>query len=96
MEAYLHLQSSTSIAAIILCPKTYERLRPGGVILVSRGLSDWNGADRYYGVSMACSHLSSTVSFRMVMKARFEVLFDRPITPGDETHYWTLARKMAY
>ncbi len=47
----------------------------------------------YYGAKMAWSHPPARESLQMIVNAGFEVIFERTVTTGDETHLWILARK---
>jgi cyclopropane fatty-acyl-phospholipid synthase-like methyltransferase len=77
----------------LLYSKIYSWLKPGGVMLVSTAETEWEDVHDYFGVPMAWSHPASRESFQLVISTGFEVLFDRLVTTGDETHYWILARK---
>ena len=79
-----------------LYQKIFSWLKPGGVMLVSTSRDeegeDYSSTD-YYGVEMVWSHPPASESLQMIRNTGFEILFDRIVTTGDETHLWILARK---
>lgn len=77
----------------LLYRRMFKWLRPGGVMLVSTGKDDWSDIDEYFGVPMVWNHPGPKESLQLVKKAGFEVIFERLVTTGGETHYWVLARK---
>jgi len=91
--AVIHIHKSHHPA---LYQKIYNWLKPGGVMLVSTS-RDENGEDYYshdyYGVRMAWSHPSARESLQIIKNTGFEIIFDRTVTTGDETHLWILGRK---
>lgn len=68
-------------------------LRPGGVMLISLGWSEWEGTEDFHGALMFWSHYGMDKSLALVKQAGFEIIFDSLIEDGGETHYWVLARK---
>jgi hypothetical protein len=62
-------------------------------MLVSLGSDAWEGTDDFHGIPMFWSHYTPEKSLRLIKQAGFDVLFDRCVEEGDETHYWVLARK---
>ncbi len=80
----------------LLYMKIYSWLKPGGIMLVSTAQTEWEEVHDYFGVPMAWSHPAARESFQLVHKAGFEIIFDRLVTTGDETHYWILAKKPEY
>ena len=76
--------------------KIYSWLKPGGVMLVSTSRDQAGedySTDDYYGVEMVWSHPGANESIQMIQNAGFEILFERTVTTGDETHLWILAQK---
>jgi len=88
--AIIHIHKSHHPA---LYMKIHKWLKPGGVMLVSTARTEWEEVSEYYGVEMAWSHPAPEASLQIIMNTGFEVLFDRLVTDGGETHYWVLARK---
>lgn len=77
----------------LLYTKVFRWLKPGGIMLVSTAVTEWEEVNDYFGVPMAWSHPASRESLQLVNNAGFKVIFDRLVTTGDETHYWILAKK---
>ena len=79
-----------------LYQKIFNWLKPGGVMLVStsRGEDgeDYSTSD-YYGVDMVWSHPPASESLQMIRNTGFEIVIERTVTTGDETHLWILAQK---
>ncbi len=69
-------------------------LRPDGVMLVCMGPDEWAAVDEYYGADMFWSHHSPEKSLQLVKDAGFQIIFDRYIRSGGETHYWILAKNL--
>ena len=42
---------------------------------------------------MFWSHYKSETSLNLVKQSQFQIIFDKHVTSGDETHYWILAQK---
>ena len=51
-----------------------EILKPGGIILISVGYSDWEGIEDFYGTDMYWSHYSWEISLALFKEAGFEIL----------------------
>ncbi|MFW9965024.1 MAG: class I SAM-dependent methyltransferase, partial [Candidatus Sifarchaeia archaeon] len=77
----------------LLYTKIFDWLKPGGVMLVSTASTEWEEVSDYFGVPMAWSHPASRESLQLVNNTGFDVLFERLVTTGNETHYWILAKK---
>jgi len=77
----------------LLYTKIFRWLKPGAIMLVSTASTEWEEVNEYFGEPMAWSHPASRESLQLVNNTGFEVLFDRLVTTGDETHYWILAKK---
>ncbi|MGY5873227.1 MAG: methyltransferase domain-containing protein [Candidatus Thorarchaeota archaeon] len=76
--------------------KIYKWLKQDGVMLVSTSKEETHEdffSDDYYGEHMVWSHPPKDESLQMISNAGFEILFERNVTTGDETHLWILARK---
>jgi len=69
-------------------------LRPDGVMLVCMGPDEWAAVDEYYGVDMFWSHHSPEKSLQLLKDAGFQIIFERYIRSGGETHYWILAKNL--
>ena len=67
-------------------------LRPEGVMLICMGPDDWEAVEEYYGADMFWSHYSPEKTLQLVEDAGFQIMFDRHIRSGGETHYWILAK----
>lgn len=76
-----------------LYTKIFRWLKLGGVMLVGTARTEWEEVSDYFGVPMAWSHPEARESLQLVNNTGFEVIFDRLVTTGDETHYWILAKK---
>jgi len=75
--------------------KAFNRiLVPGGTMLVSVGIDDWEDIDNYYGVDMFWSHYAPDRTVALIKKAGFEIVFERAVESNDERHYWVMARKL--
>lgn len=70
----------------------HKILKPKGVMLICIGPEEWEATDKYYGAQMFWSHYSPEKSLQLVKDAGFQIIFDKPIPSGGETHYWILAR----
>jgi SAM-dependent methyltransferase len=75
--------------------QTFETfLQPGGLLLVTMGVSDWVGSDDdFYGVTMHWSHYDAATNRDLVARAGFDIVFDEIDPSGDERHLVILARK---
>ena len=92
--AIIHIHRSSHPALYL---KIYKWLKPGGVMLVSTAKDECNEdyyTHDYYGVHMAWSHPPKNESLQMITNTGFEILFERIVTTGDETHLWILAKKI--
>lgn len=92
----------TAVYAIIHIPRNrhsslfqgfHRILKPNGIMLVSLGPDEWEGTDEYYGAHMFWSHHNPEKSLQMIKDAGFQIISDKHIVSGGETHYWILARK---
>lgn len=73
--------------------QTFHRiLKPNGVLLISMGSTGWEGTGEFHGVQMFWSHYDPKKTLQIVADAGFEILFDKLIIAGGETHYWILAK----
>ncbi len=80
----------------VLYLKIYNWLKQGGVMLVSTAKDECDedySTNDYYGAHMVWSHPPARESLQMIRNAGFEILFDRQVTTGDETHLWILSKK---
>jgi SAM-dependent methyltransferase len=71
-------------------------LKPGGIMLVIIGRTEWEEIEDFYGVDMAWSHPAPAESLQMMRNSGFEVVFDRRVIDDnfpDEITYWVLAKK---
>jgi ubiquinone/menaquinone biosynthesis C-methylase UbiE len=92
----------TAFYTIFHVPRAYHRqvfaefarvLKPGGVMLISLGWSDWEGTEEFHGTEMYWSHYPAETSVSLVAQAGFTPLRSEPRYPGDGIHCWVLARK---
>lgn len=91
--AIIHIHRSHHPALYL---KIYSWLKQGGVMLVSTSRDEYSEdyyTDDYYGVDMVWSHPPRNESLQMISNVGFDILFERIVTTGDETHLWILARK---
>ncbi len=73
---------------------TFNRiLKPDGLILISLGRTEWEGTEDFHGALMFWSHYGREKSMELVERAGFDIIFDKLVEDGGETHYWVLARK---
>ena len=91
----------TACYAIIHVPRekhgplfqTFHRiLKPNGIMLITMGSTGWEGTAAFHGVPMFWSHYAPEKTLQIVTDAGFEILFDKLIRDGGETHYWILAK----
>ena len=69
-------------------------LKPGGLILVTMGSSEWEGEEEnFHGARMYWSHHGPEKNIEIVSKAGFDVLLNEIDTSGGEKHQIILARK---
>ena len=71
----------------------YRVLKPGGVLLLSSGSTDWEGVEAFHGHTMYWSHYGPRKTRALVEQAGFAVLYSEVLAHGGERHYWVLARK---
>jgi SAM-dependent methyltransferase len=68
-------------------------LKPGGVMLISVGWSDWEGTEAFHGADMYWSHYRAETSLSFVTQTGFTILWSESRSPGDGIHCWVMARK---
>lgn len=57
------------------------------------GSQEWEGtSDDFHGAKMSWSQWSPEKSIQIIKDAGFEIIFDKHIESGGETHYWIMAR----
>ena len=79
-----------------LFEKINSFLPVGGLILVTMGSSEWEGAeDNFHGVEMFWSHYGPNRNKGFILNAGFEILLMEIDTSGGEKHQIILARKVA-
>ncbi len=91
--AIIHIHRSHHPALYL---KIHNWLKRGGIMLVSTAKDECDedySTNDYYGAHMVWSHPPARESLQMIRNAGFEILFERQVTTGDETHLWILARK---
>jgi len=85
----------TAFYTIFHVPRAYPRqvfamfsrvLKPGGVMLISLGWSDWEGTEEFHGTEMYWSHYPAETSLSLVAQVGFTLLRSEPRYPGDGTH----------
>jgi len=58
----------------------HRMLKPGGLLLVCMGASDWPGeVEEFYGAPMYWSHFDAETNLRMVREAGFAVIWSRSV-----------------
>ncbi len=73
--------------------QTFHRiLKPNGILLISMGSTCWEGTEDFHGAQMFWSHYGPEKSLQMLTDAGFDIIYDKLIRDGGETHYWILAR----
>ncbi len=91
--AIIHIHRSHHPALYL---KIHKWLKQGGVMLASTARDECDedySTNDYYGAHMVWSHPPARESLQMIRNAGFEILFERQVTTGDETHLWILAKK---
>ena len=91
--AVIHIHRSHHPALYL---KIHNWLKQGGIMLVSTAKDECDedySTNDYYGAHMVWSHPPARESLQMIRNAGFEILFERQVTTGDETHLWILAKK---
>ena len=91
--AVIHIHRSHHPALYL---KIHNWLKKGGVMLVSTAKDECDedySTNDYYGTHMVWSHPPARESLQMIRNSGFEILFERQVTTGDETHLWILAKK---
>lgn len=86
-----------------LLAQIHHWLKPGGILLATLTMTDFEGEDRDWegwGAAMRWSHYDRDVNEKMLSETGFEISYSEPRTgggPGDgeETWLWVLARKPA-
>ncbi len=74
-------------------------LKPGGLLLVCMGASDWPGeVEEFYGAPMYWSHFDAQTNLRMVREAGFAVIWSRSVADmldpeNASVHLFVLARQ---
>lgn len=71
----------------------YRVLRKGGIGLFCLGTDDWESTEEYIGTQMFWSQPGAKKSLEQIKDAGFEIIWEKDITSGGETHYWVLAKK---
>lgn len=83
--------------------KVHTWLKPGGALLVTLTVTDFEGEDtdwEGWGAAMRWSHYDARTNKQMLREAGFEIFYAEPRTGGgigaaEETWLWVLARKLA-
>ncbi len=91
--AVIHIHRSHHPALYL---KIHNWLKQGGIMLVSTAKDECDedySTNDYYGAHMVWSHPPARESLQMIRNVGFEILFERQVTTGDETHLWILAKK---
>ncbi len=70
-------------------------LRPGGLILVTMGSSEWEGEeDDFHGTRMYWSHYGPEKNREIIKEAGFNIIFDEIDTSSGERHQVILSEKV--
>lgn len=73
--------------------KLFFILKVGGNLLVTMGLSEWEGEEDFHGVKMWWSHYDSKKNLEIIKNAGFKIIYDKIDTSGGEKHLVVLAQK---
>jgi 2-polyprenyl-3-methyl-5-hydroxy-6-metoxy-1,4-benzoquinol methylase len=82
-----------------LLESNYRWLRPGGALLATMTVTDYEGREEDWegwGAPMVWSHYGQSTNVEMLREAGFEIRYAEPRTSkgtGDETWLWVLASK---
>ena len=71
----------------------YKVLKPGGLALLCMGNDDWESIEMYKGTKMFWSQYAPEKTLKIIQNGGFNIIFDRVIKIGGESHYWILAKK---
>src|SRR3989344_6830641 len=97
-----HVDAVVSFYAIFHTQKETHRemlkkfnsfLRPGGLLLVTMGASEWEGEETFHGVPMYWSHYGTEENKKIIQEAGFQLIFDGLDESGGEKHQVILAQK---
>ena len=69
-------------------------LKPGAPMLISLGRTEWEGTEDFHGAQMFWSHYAPEKSLRLIEATGFDIVSDRLVEDGGETHYWVIAKKI--
>ena len=92
----------TSLYAIFHVPKEkhlaifrnfHKIIKPKGIMLISLGYKELEEtSEDFHGAKMYWSSFTPEKSLQMIKDAGFEIILDKIIKKGRETHYWVLAK----
>lgn len=68
-------------------------LRPGGILLITMGASEWEGREEFHGVDMFWSHFDATKNREILERAGFDVVLDEIDASANEQHQVMLATR---
>lgn len=74
--------------------KLYSFLKPGGYLLITMGVDDWDGKEtNFFGGEMQWSQYNAEKNNELVQEAGFRILLSEVDTSGGEKHLVILGRK---
>ena len=68
-------------------------LPPGGLVLVTMGVGEWEGEEDFHGAPMWWSHYGADKNKEFIEGAGFRVIYEEIDRSGDERHQIILAEK---
>lgn len=75
----------------------FSILKPGGYLLVTMGLSDWEGTEKdFHGVKMFWSHYGREKNLELIKSSGFNIINEEIDTTGGEKHLVILANKLRW
>lgn len=77
-----------------LLRKLVSVLRPGGYVLLTMGVTEWEGTADFHGVDMFWSHYGREKNLSLLGEAGFQILSEPIDRSGGERHLVVLAKKL--
>ena len=71
----------------------FKILKPGGVLMINTGVSEFEGTSRFFGVPMFWSNFSPKITLDLVKKAGFLIISEAVLERGGEYQYWIFGKK---
>lgn len=73
--------------------KIYSFLKDGGLFLATLGYEEWDGSEKFHGVTMYWSHFGKDKNLELIKQAGFEIVKAEVDESGGEHHFVVLAKK---